>query len=132
MLRLLNLVDGSVGERDGEADLVLAHDTDVLAEAPQLGDARSVEITFPAFKDGRGFTLARLLRGRCAFVGELRASGPLIPDQAFFLMRSGFDTLLIEEGYRLDAARASLSAYRNQYQPAVRGDAAFLTRGASA
>ena len=39
-----------------------------------------IEIAFPAFADGRGFSLARLIR-RAGFKGELRASGRLLADQ---------------------------------------------------
>jgi len=54
----------------------------------------AVEINFPSFSDGRGFTLARLLRLR-GFKGRLRAIGHIIPDQYAMVRRSGFDEILI-------------------------------------
>ena len=39
-----------------------------------------IAISFPSFGDGRGFSLARLIRNH-GFTGTLRASGPLIVDQ---------------------------------------------------
>ena len=47
------------------------------AEAAIKGADRVV-IRFPTFKDGRGFSLAALLR-RSGYEGELRAAGPLLP-----------------------------------------------------
>lgn len=60
--------------------------------APEDADltAALIRITFPAFGDGRGFTLARMLRAR-GFGGRLRAAGPVLPDQYAMLRRTGFD-----------------------------------------
>lgn len=57
--------------------------------------ADRVVIRFPTFKDGRGFSLAALLR-RSGYEGELRAVGPLLPDQVDDLLRMGFDAVDIE------------------------------------
>lgn len=55
-----------------------------------------IRITFPAFSDGRGFTLARQLR-RLGFAGRLRARGPLIADQYTMARRAGFDEVEIPQ-----------------------------------
>ena len=55
-----------------------------------------VVITFPNFADGRGFTLARLLRLR-GYSGALRAKGPIISDQYAMARRSGFDESAISQ-----------------------------------
>jgi len=44
--------------------------------------ARLIAVAFPAFADGRGFSLARLLR-RAGFTGELRASGRIVAISPF-------------------------------------------------
>ncbi|WP_186421170.1 DUF934 domain-containing protein [Bosea sp. CS1GBMeth4] len=49
-----------------------------------------IAIGFPSFADGRGFSLARLIRNH-GFAGSLRASGPLIPDQFAYALACGFD-----------------------------------------
>ncbi|MFN6951965.1 MAG: DUF934 domain-containing protein, partial [Albidovulum sp.] len=49
-----------------------------------------------AFSDGRGFTLARHLRGR-GYTGRLRAKGPVISDQYAMARRSGFDEVEIPD-----------------------------------
>jgi uncharacterized protein (DUF934 family) len=59
-------------------------------------DIQRVVITFPNFADGRGFTLARLLRLR-GYSGALRAKGPIISDQYAMALRSGSDEIAISQ-----------------------------------
>lgn len=90
------VTDAGFGADDftGEA-LELASDT-----APETLDggvnAPLVIIDFPSFADGRGFTLARLLRAR-GFAGRLRARGHVIADQYAMARRSGFDEVEISD-----------------------------------
>ena len=51
-----------------------------------------VAIRFPAFSDGRGFSLAKQIRN-CGFGGALRAVGPLIADQFAYALACGFDEI---------------------------------------
>ena len=63
---------------------------EALAEAaPPL-----VRIAFPSFADGRGFTLARVLRMH-GYAGRLRAHGHVIADQYAMARRAGFDEVEI-------------------------------------
>jgi uncharacterized protein (DUF934 family) len=57
-------------------------------------DAPAIRIAFPAFSDGRGFTLARLLRLQ-GYAGRLRAEGHVIADQYAMARRAGFDEVEI-------------------------------------
>ena len=72
----------------------LASDTapDVLAG---LVNAPMIRIDFPTYADGRGFTLAAILR-RAGFNGRLRAKGHLLADQYAMARRSGFDEVEID------------------------------------
>lgn len=63
---------------------------------PHLPRAKTVVVSFPAFTDGRGFSLGRLLRKRAGFTGQLIAEGPLIPDQYAFAMQCGFNAVKLE------------------------------------
>lgn len=72
-------------------------------------------IEFPAFGDGRGFSLAVRLRKDYAFKGEIRAAGPVIPDQALFLLRAGFDTVDASDD-RKAAFEAALERFPGFYQ----------------
>ena len=55
-----------------------------------------VSIRFPSFSDGRGLSLARQIR-RHGYQGLLRAQGPLIPDEFYYLVQCGFDEVLLPE-----------------------------------
>lgn len=75
--------------------LDLPSDTDPATLTGQE-DAGLIRIHFPSFADGRGFTLARLLRLR-GFKGRLRAQGHVIADQYAMARRSGFDEVEIDD-----------------------------------
>ncbi len=64
------------------------------ALAGQLHRLELIRIAFPAFNDGRGFTLASDLR-RMGFTGTLRAHGHLLADQYAMARRVGFDEVEI-------------------------------------
>jgi uncharacterized protein (DUF934 family) len=49
-----------------------------------------IRVAFPAFNDGRAFTIARRLR-EMGYKGQLLAKGPVIADQYAMLRRVGFD-----------------------------------------
>ena len=55
-----------------------------------------VSIRFPSFSDGRGFSLARHIR-RHGYQGLLRAQGPLIPDEFYYLTQCGFDEVQLPD-----------------------------------
>lgn len=64
--------------------------------APHLARLQLVRISFAAFNDGRGFTLARELR-HMGYTGRLRAVGPVLADQYAMARRSGFDEVEIPD-----------------------------------
>ena len=69
------------------------HPEDLPADFAGIG---LIRIAFPSFSDGRGFTLARSLRG-AGYAGRLRAAGHVISDQYALARRSGFDEVEISE-----------------------------------
>jgi uncharacterized protein (DUF934 family) len=86
--------------------------------APDLPRLDLVALEFPNPGDGRGYSLARLLRERFRFRGELRAVGAGVrQDQAYLLARCGFDTLETGPGVDLEAVRGALKRYDVGYQP---------------
>ncbi|WP_457795596.1 DUF934 domain-containing protein [Methylocystis sp. S23] len=93
--------------------------TEPSALASALPRLRLVEIAFPAFADGRGFSLAGLIR-RAGFDGELRASGRILADQYAHALGCGFDTIEIPDDLaeRQDEAQwqAARAAYSRTYQ----------------
>ena len=79
------------------AETTLSISSETVPESLTLpNDIQRVVITFPNFADGRGFTLARLLRLR-GYSGALRAKGPIISDQYAMARRSGFDEIAISQ-----------------------------------
>jgi uncharacterized protein (DUF934 family) len=89
-------------------------------------ETRMIRIDFPNFADGRGFTLARLLRLR-GYRGRLRAHGHVLADQYAMARRAGFDEVEIEEALAARqpqqdwAFRADWRAH--DYQARLRGSA---------
>ncbi|MBY6005652.1 DUF934 domain-containing protein [Salipiger bermudensis] len=80
-----------------EAETVRDLPSDTAPEALDFdADTQMIRIDFPSFADGRGFTLARLLRLR-GYTGRLRAKGHVISDQYAMARRSGFDEVEISE-----------------------------------
>ena len=78
---------------DGAEPVVLAAGTDLATLGDYLGHDL-IAIEFPAMTDGRGFSLARLLREK-GYKGRLRAVGALISDQYAMARRVGFDEVRI-------------------------------------
>ncbi|MBV2360654.1 DUF934 domain-containing protein [Thalassococcus sp. CAU 1522] len=89
------VTDRGFGQDEWQGPIIdLSPDTDP-ASLTAAGDAL-IRIDFPSFADGRGFTLARLLRAS-GFSGRLRARGHVIADQYAMARRSGFDEVEISE-----------------------------------
>ena len=78
---------------EGEPTASLPPDTDPDTLGQYL-NAPLIAVEFPAMTDGRGFTLARILR-ELGYAGRLRATGGLIADQYAMARRVGFDEVQI-------------------------------------
>jgi uncharacterized protein (DUF934 family) len=76
----------------------LAPDDDVAELESAIADLPLIEISFPRYTDGRGYSQAQLLRRRYGFTGDLRAVGHVLRDQVFFMMRSGFTSFDVHSG----------------------------------
>jgi uncharacterized protein (DUF934 family) len=87
--------------------------------APFIDRLSLIAIRFPAFKDGRGFTLACLLRERSGFSAELRATGDILPDQLHFLLRVGFSTFELPETVPEKRVLEALNRYSVWFQSAA-------------
>ena len=87
---------------------------------PHLARLRLIEINFPVYGDGRGYTAARVLR-EAGYTGELRAVGDVLVDQIGFMRRCGFDAFAPEVPLDPADAEAALKRYAEVYQPTVDG-----------
>ena len=100
--------------------LRLPPDADLSEIVDALPRIQSIFVEFAAFTDGRGFSLARLLRQRYGYTGLLVADGQLIPDQFAFALQCGFDAVRIADNelarHTPDAWDSVLDAFDLTYQ----------------
>lgn len=80
-----------------------------------------IAIAFPAFKDGRAYSYARLLRERFGFEGELRAVGEVLRDQLYFMHRVGFDAYEVDERMSENDFGREMAKFGTPYQPSSDG-----------
>ncbi|OUX98991.1 DUF934 domain-containing protein [Ponticaulis sp.] len=106
----------------------LMPDDDPLKLEPYLDQLEVVEISFPRYADGRGYSQAQLLRRRLGFKGEIRAVGDVLRDQLLFMLRSGFDAFEIEKSDAAEAFAAASQEYSQFYQPAADGEVGVFAR----
>lgn len=83
---------------------------------PRFARATLIAIEFPVFHDGRGLSLAVLLRTRIGFEGELRAVGDVHPELIHYLRRCGFDSYLVPAGRASAGDDRRLAPYSDYYQ----------------
>lgn len=98
--------------------LRLAPADDAERLAGRVHELALVEIEFPRFTDGRGYSLAVTLR-RLGYAGELRAVGEILIDQVFLLKRVGYTQFALRADQDRAAAVAALSRYSEAYQAAA-------------
>ena len=91
----------------------------VESVANELHYFQVIAINFPKFADGRGYSLARLLRDRYGYEGEIRAIGDVQQDQLFYLKRAGFDAFAVRADRDIESALKSLDAFPEAYQAAT-------------
>ena len=93
-----------------EEPAVIAGDLDRLA---------LVAVNFPTFGDGRGYSIARLLRERHGYQGELRAIGEVVRDHLFFMAGCGFDAFLLRDDQDPEEALTAFGDFSEAYQSSV-------------
>ena len=98
----------------------LEPDDDARALIPHLDRLSLIEIAFPKFRDGRGYSSARILR-EAGYTGELRAQGDVLVDQIAFMKRCGFDSFAPEGSLNQGDVDAALARFENVYQGAADG-----------
>ena len=88
--------------------------------ADRLAGVTRVEVHFPKFGDGRGFSIGRLLRERYGYKGELRAVGQITRDHLFFMESCGFDAFLLRDGEDAEDALQAFEDFSDSYQASVK------------
>jgi uncharacterized protein (DUF934 family) len=98
----------------------LEPDEDARLLIPHLDRLALIEIAFPKFRDGRGYSSARILR-EAGYKGELRAQGDVLVDQIAFMKRCGFDSFAPEANLNQADVDAAFARYDHVYQRAADG-----------
>lgn len=93
---------------------------DARALLPHLGRLKLIEIAFPKFRDGRGYSSAAILR-QAGFAGEIRAAGNVLVDQLGFMRRVGFDSFAADKPLDRQVVEATLDRYPYVYMKAADG-----------
>ena len=89
---------------------------------PHLDRISLVEVNFPGFGDGRGYSAARILR-EAGYQGELRAVGDVLVDQIIAMRRCGFDSFHPAKALDDAAVDRALTRYADVYQKTIDGRA---------
>jgi len=91
---------------------------DVRRLLPAIERVRLVEVDFPKFRDGRGFSSARILR-EAGYTGEIKATGDVLVDLIFFMRRCGFDSFAPDKPFDPEDAEVALTRWPHVYQHAA-------------
>ncbi|NVK40017.1 MAG: DUF934 domain-containing protein [Oceanospirillaceae bacterium] len=92
--------------RNGALGVQFNGDDEIEPLLADLDKLALVAVEFPVFRDGRGFSQARVVR-RAGFSGQLRAVGDVTRDRFEYLYRCGFDALQVpEERFNPEALNA--------------------------
>ncbi len=98
---------------------VLEAGDDPASLAGALDGLTTIAVRFPAFGDGRGYSIGRLLRERYAYRGELRAVGAVVRDHLYFMAQCGFDAFELRAGEDPKEALAAFDDFSDGYQATV-------------
>lgn len=110
-------VDAFLEQTDASAVRIEPGD-DARELLPHLARIRLIEINFPVFGDGRGYSAARLLR-ECGYSGELRAVGDVLIDQLAYMRRCGFDAFAPDKALDEADAAVAFERWEHVYQRAA-------------
>src|SRR5262245_4519121 len=105
----------SFGEQTNAAAVRVEPGDDVRELLPFLDRLRLVEVNFPGFMDGRGYSSARILR-EAGYEGEVRAVGAVFVDQLSHLRRCGFDSFAPDQALDPADAEAAFNRWADVYQ----------------
>ena len=108
----------SFGDQSNAAAVRIEPGDDARDLLPYLERLKLVEVNFPVFSDGRGYSAARILR-EAGYSGELRAVGDVLIDQLAAMRRCGFDSFAPDSPLDRAAAEAALARWPDVYQAAA-------------
>ncbi|MFN9935534.1 MAG: DUF934 domain-containing protein [Hyphomonadaceae bacterium] len=96
--------------------IVLMPTDEPLALAGHLDGVAVIAVEFAKFSDGRGYSIATLLRSRLGFKGEIRGVGDVLIDQLFAMARCGIDSFALRGDQDVEAANRAFETFPAVYQ----------------
>ena len=108
-----------LARRGAPVGVWLKPDDEPARLAGHLDGLALIAVHFPKFTDGRGYSIATLLRRRLGWRGELRAFGDVGRDQLFYLARVGFDAFRLAGHRDPRAALPAFDDFSERYQGSV-------------
>lgn len=118
-LRLWLAERAALLKRKGRIGVRLEPGERASAIGEDLAKLAAIVLLFPAYKDGRLYTEARLLRDRYGYQGEIRAVGDVLKDQMFYMARCGVNAFEPRADRDIGDALRSLSDFSVTYQAAA-------------
>lgn len=115
-LSLWNAHKSDLKNHPGKVGVQLPGEAEPTVIADDLHRLAVIAIHFPVFRDGRGYSLARILREQYGYQGELRATGDVLRDQLFFMQRCGFDAFEPRADRSIEDALNGLNDFSVIYQ----------------
>jgi uncharacterized protein (DUF934 family) len=116
LLTLADWLKRDAANADAPVGIVLMPTDDPLALAGRLDGLAVIAVEFAKFSDGRGYSIATLLRSRLGFKGEIRAVGDVLIDQLFAMARCGIDSFALRGDQDLDVAKRAFETFPAVYQ----------------
>jgi len=116
LLTLADWLDRDAANANAPVGIVLMPTDDPLALAGRLDGLAVIAVEFAKFSDGRGYSIATLLRSRLGFKGEIRAVGDVLIDQLFAMARCGIDSFALRGDQDVEAAKRAFETFPSVYQ----------------
>lgn len=105
-------------QRQEQLGIQVNGDDDLSYLLENLDKFPLIAVDFPVFRDGRGFSIARLL-DRAGYKGELRATGDIGRDRLAYMERCGFTAIQIADEIYKPEMLSAFTEVSNYYQSAA-------------
>lgn len=110
----------ALNNREGQLGLQVNGDDDLSFVLENLTKFALIAVDFPVLRDGRGFSIARLLV-REGYQGEIRATGDIGRDRLAYMERCGFTAIQIADDVFSEEMLNAFTEVSNYYQSAADG-----------
>ena len=105
-------------KRSEQVAIQINGDDDLSSVLDALDQFPLIAVDFPAFRDGRGFSIARLLQ-RAGYKGQIRATGDIGRDRLAYMVRCGFNAIKIDDETYTPEMLSAFDEMSNYYQSAT-------------